>query len=90
MSGPLTSSPATQIPGTTASSALSWPGLGTLCSQILAVLDAFSALLEFFRNSALNLTWSGSVPVWLTNLFRASHRPTLRVTLPEFIAYAPG
>jgi len=52
--------------------------------------ERFRALLEFFRNSALNLTRSGSVPIWLTNLCRASHRPTLRVTLPEFIAYAPG
>lgn len=68
MSGPLTSSPATQIPGTTASSALSWPRMVTLYAQILAVLDAFVAQLEFFRNSELNLTWSGSVPVWLINL----------------------
>jgi len=40
----------------------------TLYAQILAVLDAFVAQLEFFRNSELNLTWSGSVPVWLINL----------------------
>ena len=43
---------------------------------LMAGLDAFVAQPEFFRNSALNLTWSGSVPVWLTNLFRASHFPS--------------
>ena len=41
----------------------------------MVVLDAFIAVLEFFRNCALNLTWSGSVPVWLTSLCRASQYP---------------
>lgn len=53
---------------------LSWLRAGTLYAQIMTVPDAFIALPEFFRNSALNLTWSGSVPVWLTSLFRASLR----------------
>ena len=45
----------------------------------MAVLDAFVAPLEFFRNSALNLTWSGSVSVWLTSLFGPHSTPTVSI-----------
>ena len=54
---------------------LLWLRAGTLYRKIKIVPDAFIALPEFFRDSVLNLTWSGSVPVWLTSLFRAPQPP---------------